>query len=199
MPVKISTILYISEYKEKTSSGYLLKTMLFVKPKEGQILSILNSKICKGNNGELDLILTSVSVLNIAPEDLPTYQITAVGIASASNTAIISELGVQVECTISNYISKEKAVEIPVVLFHPSGSRFTNQTMTIQRNSSIFFSGALSLIEDKLYLELQNSSFIRINTSSEKQMPWSLKSTQTSISTSTNTASRHFYKAYCYL
>ncbi|CAB4415852.1 unnamed protein product [Rhizophagus irregularis] len=69
--------------------------MLFVKLKEGQILSILNSKICKGKNGELDLILTSASVLNIAPENLPTYQITAVGIASASNTAIISELGVQ--------------------------------------------------------------------------------------------------------
>lgn len=82
-------------------------------------------------------------------------------------------------------------MEIPVVLFHPSGSRFTNQTMTIKRNSSIFFSGALSLIEDKLYLELQNFSFIRINTSSEKQMPWSLKSTQTS--TSSNNTARSFH------
>jgi hypothetical protein len=60
--------------------------------------------------------------------------------------------------------------------------------MNIKRNSSIFFSGALTLIEDKLYLELQNFSFIRINTSSEKQMPWSLKSTQASTSTSNNTA-----------
>lgn len=48
-------------------------------------------------------------------------------------------------------------------------SQFTNQIMTIKRNSSIYFSGALSLIEDKLYLKLQNFSFIHNNTSSEKQ------------------------------
>ncbi|CAB4431189.1 unnamed protein product [Rhizophagus irregularis] len=41
---------------------------------------------------QIILILTSASVLNIIPEDLPTHQITAVGITSASNTAIISEL-----------------------------------------------------------------------------------------------------------
>jgi hypothetical protein len=62
--------------------------------------------------------------------------------------------------------------------------------MNIKHDSSIFFSGALTLIEGKLYLELQNFSFI-CNSTSTKQMPWSLKSTQisdNSISTSTNTA-----------
>jgi hypothetical protein len=47
--------------------------------------------------------------------------------------------------------------------------------MTIKRNSSIFFSGALSLIEDKLYLKLQNFSFIHNNISSEKQTEQNLK------------------------
>uniref|UniRef100_U9TZY0 Uncharacterized protein n=1 Tax=Rhizophagus irregularis (strain DAOM 181602 / DAOM 197198 / MUCL 43194) TaxID=747089 RepID=U9TZY0_RHIID len=42
----------------------------------------------------------------------------------------------------------------------------------IKKILQYFFSGALSLIKDKLYLELQNFSFIHINTSSEKQMPW---------------------------
>ncbi|RGB36581.1 hypothetical protein C1646_666861 [Rhizophagus diaphanus] len=78
------------------------------KLKEGQILSISNSKISKGSNGELDLILTSASVLNMAPEDLPTHQITAVGIASASNTAVISELGVQVEY-LTCYLGTQKS------------------------------------------------------------------------------------------
>ncbi|PKY43256.1 hypothetical protein RhiirA4_457208 [Rhizophagus irregularis] len=40
---------------------------------------------------QIILILTSASVLNIIPEDLPTHQITAVGITSASNTAIIKQ------------------------------------------------------------------------------------------------------------
>jgi hypothetical protein len=85
MPVQVSTILYISEYKEKTSSGYLVgsaigytrleengdqvqkfnitafypidssKPCYLPKLSEGQILSISNSKICKGQNGELDV------------------------------------------------------------------------------------------------------------------------------------------------
>lgn len=90
---------------------------------------------------------------------------------------------------MTDYLSKDKVVELPIVLFHPMGSRFTNQSMTIKRNSSIFFSGALTLIEDKLYLELQNFSFIRTsNTPTKQQMPWSLKSTQSSVLTSANSA-----------
>lgn len=37
-----------------------------------------------------------------------------------------------------------------------------NQTTTVKRGSSVFFSGALSSIEGKLYLELHNFSFLRI-------------------------------------
>ena len=118
--------------------------------------------------------------MNIHPEDLPPHQITIVGIASANNSAVSSELGVQVECTVTDYLSKEKPIELSITLFHPTGSHFTNQTMTIKRGSSIFFSGALSLIENQLYLELQNFSFVRNNQSSiaDKPLPWS-KSSQT--------------------
>jgi hypothetical protein len=84
MPAQISTVLYISEYKEKTSSGFFIgnatgytrlqdddKVQIFnitifypmdeTKPryvpkiKEGQVLSIANSKFSKGNNNELDV------------------------------------------------------------------------------------------------------------------------------------------------
>ena len=77
-------------------------------------------------------------ILNIEPENLPVHQITAVGIASATSTATVNELGIQIECVISDYISKDKLVELSVILFHPAGSRFTNQTMTIKRSSTIF-------------------------------------------------------------
>ena len=85
MPIQISTILYISEYKEKISSEYLIvsatgytrieedsdhvqkfnitafypndssKPCYLPKIKEGQVLSISNSKISKGLNGEFDV------------------------------------------------------------------------------------------------------------------------------------------------
>jgi len=78
-------------------------------------------------------------------------------------------------------------------LFHPIGSRFTNQTTSIKRGSSIFFSGALSLIEDQLYLELQNFSFIKNNQSlTEKPLPWS-KSPQTQNNSISFAAQIHSY------
>ena len=97
--------------------------------------------------------------MNIKPEEVPIHQITVVGIALATSTARISELGVQIECEISDYFSKE-LVKLLATLFHSLSSQFTNQTTTIKRDSSIFFSGTLTLIEDQLYIELQNFCFV---------------------------------------
>jgi hypothetical protein len=86
MPIQISTVLYVAEYNEKPSSGYLVANAIgytrlgenteqvqrynitafypvddskpcYLPPKleEGQILSISNSKISQGSNGELDV------------------------------------------------------------------------------------------------------------------------------------------------
>jgi hypothetical protein len=121
---------------------------------------------------------------------VPVHQITVVGTALATGTAHTSELGVHIESEISDYYSKE-LVELPVTLFHPLGSRFKNQTTTIKRGSSIFFSGALTMIEDQLYIELQNFCFVRnqIHSSmTSKSMPWLSKSTDDSTSTSFNIA-----------
>lgn len=85
MPAQMSTILYISEYKEKMSSGYYVgnatgytrleehgdrvqvfnitvfypiddsKPSYVPKIEEGQVLSISNSKFTKGTNNEIDV------------------------------------------------------------------------------------------------------------------------------------------------
>ena len=98
-------------------------------------------------------------------------------------------MGVQVECVISDYLSKDKLTEFPIIIFHPSGSRFTNQTITIKRGSTIFFSGALTLIENKLYLELHNFNFIctyqNLPLTSTKHMLWSKNLTSNNNFTTT--------------
>jgi hypothetical protein len=84
MPAQISTILYISEYKEKASSGFFIgnamgytrleegdrvqifnitifypidetKPCYVPKIEEGQVLSIANSKFSKGDDNELNV------------------------------------------------------------------------------------------------------------------------------------------------
>jgi len=84
MPAQLSSILYISEYKEKVSSGFFIgnaigytrldeneKVQMFnitvfypideskpcyvPKITEGQVLSISNSKFMKNNNNELEV------------------------------------------------------------------------------------------------------------------------------------------------
>lgn len=132
--------------------------------------------------------------MNIAPEQLPIHQVTVVGIAIATETPMINEFGVQVESTITDYFSKDKLVDILVTLFHPPGSQFVNQTTTIKRGSCVFFSGALTIVESKLYIELHNFSFVRIqsNTSSQNQkMPWSSGSAAKSSSTTSIVQSIH--------
>ncbi|GBC34412.2 hypothetical protein GLOIN_2v1791191 [Rhizophagus irregularis DAOM 181602=DAOM 197198] len=192
MPAQLSTILYVSDYKERTSSDFFVGSALgyarleeegeavqtfnitvfypvdetkpcyVPKLSEGQVLSIANSKFSKSaKNNELDII----------------------GVAMASEPALITDIGVQIECVITDYLSKDKPTEVPITLFHPTGSRFMNQTTIVKRGSSVFFSGTLSSIEGKLYLELHNFSFLRgqqspITSSPTKRMPWlnSLKS-----------------------
>jgi len=111
----------------------------------------------------------------------------------ASESAVITEIGVQFDCIITDYLTKDKSTEVPITLFHPNGSHFTNQTTTVRRGSSVFFSGALTFIEDKLYLELHNFNFLHgqqpiTSLTSTKQMPWS-NSLKTSLSTKITTSS----------
>ncbi|RGB21283.1 hypothetical protein C1646_778479, partial [Rhizophagus diaphanus] len=106
---------------------------------EGQVLSIANSKFSKGSNNELDIILTSATVLDISPENLPVHQTNVVGVGVASEAALITDVGIQIECIITDYLAKDKPTEIPITLFHPNGSRLMNQTTSVKRGSSIFF------------------------------------------------------------
>lgn len=132
------------------------------------------------------LILTSASVLPIEPENLPVHPINVVGTALVSDTVQTTNLGIQFNCIVSDYISKEKPSEISITLFHPINSRLKNQTTTLKRGSSIFFSGTLMSIDNKLYLELHNFSFARTQSNSisksTKEMPWSTSSTSSSSS-----------------
>jgi len=102
--------------------------------------------------------------------------VNVVGTALVSDSILSTNLSIQFECIISDYISKDKPTEIPIILFHPNGSRLKSQTTMLKCGSSIFFSGALTSIEGKFYLELHNFSFIRTQQSnsvskSAKKMP----------------------------
>ena len=118
------------------------------------------------------------------------------GVALASESAVITEIGIQFDCIITDYLAKDKPTELPITLFHPNGSRFVNQTTTVRRGSSVFFSGALTFIEDKLYLELHNFNFLRgqqspASPTSIKQMPWSKISSSTKITISSAAQAIH--------
>ena len=121
------------------------------------------------------------------------------GITLALEPAVITEIGVQFKCIITDYLSKDKPTETLVTLFHLNGSRFTNQTTAVKRESTVFFSGALILIDDKFYLELQNFNFLHghqslTTSTSVKQIPWSNFSKTLSTNTTTITTARAIYK-----
>lgn len=103
MPAQLSTILYVSDYKEKTSEQFFVGTAIgqtrleeegeavqtfnitvFYPLKENkpcyvprlqasQIISVANSKFSSGPDNTIDLVVTAATVLNIKPEDLPVH------------------------------------------------------------------------------------------------------------------------------
>jgi len=109
----------------------------------------------------------------------------------ASDIPIISNHGVKIDCLISDYLSKDKVVEIPVTIFHPLESRLKNQTTNIRRGSSLFFSGEITLVDNKLYLELHNFSFLKGQSqvpSKSTSLPWLNATTSESSTAQTSNA-----------
>lgn len=121
-------------------------------------------------------MLTAATELDMKPEELPTHPINVIGTAIASDPPTVTNSTVQFEGIATDYLSKDKQVEISMTFFHPPKSRLVKQTMSVKRDSNVFFSGSLSLIEDQFYLELHNFNFMRgqANSSSKRanEMPW---------------------------
>lgn len=130
--------------------------------------------------------MTSATNLNIKPEDLPVHQINVVGVGLASDSPVVTDAGIQLKCSCSDYFTKDRSTETQIVLFHPHKSRLKNQVTTVKRGSSIFFSGALTSIENQFYLELHNFNFVTTSTSTKnikEKLPWSSTSSEASTST----------------
>ena len=90
------------------------------------------------------------------------------GVALASESAVITEIGIQFDCVITDYLTKDKLTDVLITFFYPNRNHFTNQITTVSYGSSVFFSDALTFIEDKLYLKLHNFTFLH------DQQPFSL-------------------------
>ncbi|PKC07536.1 hypothetical protein RhiirA5_418075 [Rhizophagus irregularis] len=131
-------------------------------------------------------------ILDIKPTDLPVHPIYITAVGLAADVPIISNHGVKIDCLISDYLSKDKIVEIPITIFHPLESRLKNQTTNIRRGSSLFFSGEITLVDNKLYLELHNFSFLKgqsqVPSNKSTSLPWLNTTTSESSTTQTNNA-----------
>jgi hypothetical protein len=109
----------------------------------------------------------------------------------ATDVPTTTHNGLKIDCLINDYLSKDKNVEIPITIFHPVESRLKNQTANIRRGSSLFFSGELTLVDDKLYLELHNFSFLKGQTqisSKSTSLPWSNTTSSESSTSQTSNA-----------
>jgi len=85
-----------------------------------------------------------------------------------------------------------KNIEIPITIFHPTESWLKNQTTNIRRGSSLFFSGEITLVDNKLYLELHNFSFLKGQTQvSSKSTPLPWLNTTSSESSTSQTSNAH--------
>ena len=130
--------------------------------------------------------MTAAKILDIKPSALPVYPIYVTAVGLASDVPVISNNGLKIDCIINDYLSRDKIIEIPITIFHPVESRLKSQTTNIRRGSSLFFSGEVTLVDNKLYLELHNFSFLKGQTQASSKtttLPW-LNATSSESSTS---------------
>ncbi|CAB5205860.1 13361_t:CDS:2 [Rhizophagus irregularis] len=52
--------------------------------------------------------------------------------ASVSDSVLTTNFGIQFECIISDYIGKDKPIEISITLFHPNESCLKSQTTMLK-------------------------------------------------------------------
>ncbi|RIA81999.1 hypothetical protein C1645_881295 [Glomus cerebriforme] len=131
MPAQLAAIIYISDYKEKASGKF------FIGNTTSYARFVANSKFINGPDSSIDLIVTSGTILCIKPEDLPIHPINIVGIGLASESPTIN-IGIQFECIITDYFTKDRPNEIIIVLFHPHEKMpWSNSSLSSKSNTTI--------------------------------------------------------------
>ncbi|CAB4426929.1 unnamed protein product [Rhizophagus irregularis] len=160
MPAQLSTILYISNYKESTAPNFFIGSATGItrlnendsiqtfnitifypidpsipcyipKLTNSQVLSVNNCKFSLGNNNEIDLIITAARILDIKPTDLPVHPIYITAVGLAADVPIISNNGVKIDCLISqSQVPSNKSTSLPWL------NTTTSESSTTQTNNA---------------------------------------------------------------
>lgn len=136
------------------------------------------------NDNSLDMVIFSHVLLPIDSADCPEAPIVAKFIGKVANAPSVTNTGLRLSVTVSEYMRKGERPVHEVIITHPTAGRLSKSITAAQKNATVQFTGILIIYEGVLYCDVLDFSFIGIRSDNlvHSHNPWSTKSTTTTKS-----------------
>jgi|GEM_PF-4264551 len=135
------------------------------------------------NDNSLDMIIFSHVLLPIDSADCPEAPMVAKFIGKVANAPSITNNGLRLPVTVSEYMRKGERPIHEIIITHPTTGRLSKSITAAQKNATVQFTGILIIYEGVLYCDVLDFSFIGIRSDDlvHSYNPWSTKNTKSSV------------------
>jgi len=136
------------------------------------------------NDNSLDMVIFSHVLLPIDSADCPEAPMIAKFIGKVTSVSSVTNNGLILSVTVSEYIRKGERPVREVIVTHPTTGRFSRSITAAQKNATVQFTGILIIYEGVLYCDILDFSFVGIRPDDlvHSYNPWSTKDTTTTKS-----------------
>jgi hypothetical protein len=136
------------------------------------------------NDNSLDMVIFSHVLLPIDSADCPEAPMIAKFIGKVTSVPSVTNTGLRLSVTVSEYIRKGERPVREVIVTHPIAGRLSKSITAAQKNATVQFTGILIIYEGVLYCDVLDFSFVGIRSDNlvHSYNPWSTKDTTTTKS-----------------
>lgn len=136
------------------------------------------------NDNSFDMVIFSHVLLPIDSADCPEAPMIAKFIGKVTSVPSVTNNGLRLSVTVSEYIRKGEKPIREVIVTHPTTGRLSKSITAAQKNATVQFTGILIIYEGVLYCDVLDFSFVGIRSDGlvHSYNPWSTKDTTTTKS-----------------
>jgi len=152
-----------------------------IQPFKEDNVYLITGKFSTTQDNSLYITITTNMNLAIDKEDIPVSKPTAHLLGITQGNAELSETGYILSVQVKPYLSKDNFNHFIVNFTHPANGRFKNAFTKVKKNSTVYATGVLFIVKNKLYCEVLEFQFVsttKSETDSNVTIPWKSKNDQ---------------------
>lgn len=171
---------YLAIQDDDTASNTVGESEI-VQPFKEENVYLITGKFSTTQDGSLYITITTNIFLSIDKEDIPISKPTVHLLGKTQAYAELSEVGYSLPVQVKPYLSKDHFYPFTVNFTHPPNGRFRNAFTKAKKNSTVYATGILFLVNNKLHCEVLEFQFVATTKSemdNDITVPWKLKNDQ---------------------